>query len=508
MLELRSGEHALLRYAHSGLHVLETGTVEAGHIGLSVTADNLPFCSDHELALMRHLVYDAAFIKDIGRERNGLLYCTSSLGRLTNPVRAAVPDLSFAAPESKPPVEIEASREPLLEPGPAGIVFSAKGVSGEVNPALLAQLDDPPMQFTGLLYDRQRKTVLPAAGHPDTLLAEEVLAQNVVQRGGTVYQPLCSDQYPVCVIAQEPIGAATGYRKGFVVACAAGGALLGMFLSSTLILSLRRQWSFEQKLRRAIRARKLFCVYQPIVAFDTNTVVGAEALARWTNEAGEPISPEMFIPVAEAKGFVGDVTRLLLEQVVGDLKRFLGRPGFRVSMNIASQDLADPAFFTHLARLMKESQIDPASLAFELTERSRTDEDFAKRGIAKLRAAGHAVYIDDFGTGYSSLGYLHDLSVDAVKVDRVFTQTIGTDSMIGVVLPQILFMASRLGLTVVVEGVETEIQADYFRQQASGILGQGYLLGKPAPAAVFKELFEMRTGENSRQNSFVNSMYR
>jgi sensor c-di-GMP phosphodiesterase-like protein len=102
---------------------------------------------------------------------------------------------------------------------------------------------------------------------------------------------------------------------------------------------------------------------------------------------------------------------------------------------------------------------------------------------------GHPVYIDDFGTGYSSLAYLHDLKISAIKIDRAFTSTVGTEALTASVVPQILQIASGLNLLVVVEGIETERQARYFRTARTGIRGQGWLFGKPVPAAHFKRLF-------------------
>lgn len=103
------------------------------------------------------------------------------------------------------------------------------------------------------------------------------------------------------------------------------------------------------------------------------------------------------------------------------------------------------------------------------------------------------VYIDDFGTGYSSLSYLHRLAVDAIKIDRSFTQTVGTEAVTASVVPQILAMAAQLELMVVVEGVETAEQMEYFRAAGPGLLGQGWFFGKPVPAAQLRERLSERT---------------
>ncbi len=108
--------------------------------------------------------------------------------------------------------------------------------------------------------------------------------------------------------------------------------------------------------------------------------------------------------------------------------------------------------------------------------------------LRSLRQQGHSVHIDDFGTGYSSLAYLNDLSVDAIKIDKAFTQAIGTEAVTVAILPQILAMAEALDLEVIVEGIETAEQADYFRANGQKYLGQGWLFGYPVPVGEFRGL--------------------
>jgi sensor c-di-GMP phosphodiesterase-like protein len=105
-----------------------------------------------------------------------------------------------------------------------------------------------------------------------------------------------------------------------------------------------------------------------------------------------------------------------------------------------------------------------------------------------LRQNGHSVHIDDFGTGYSSLAYLHDLSVDAIKIDKAFTQAVGTEAVTVAILPQILALAAALNLRVIVEGVETEEQSSYFADGDNSILAQGWLFGRAVPASEFRSL--------------------
>jgi sensor c-di-GMP phosphodiesterase-like protein len=136
------------------------------------------------------------------------------------------------------------------------------------------------------------------------------------------------------------------------------------------------------------------------------------------------------------------------------------------------------------------------SLGIEITEGYTARLQVATDAILRLWQMGHSVYIDDFGTGYSSLAYLHDLSVDGIKIDRAFTKAIGTESVTVSIIPQILAMAAALKLQVTVEGIETAEQADYFAASELPILAQGWHFGRPVPAAEFHQL--LRTEDQGK----------
>jgi sensor c-di-GMP phosphodiesterase-like protein len=214
--------------------------------------------------------------------------------------------------------------------------------------------------------------------------------------------------------------------------------------------------------------------------------VGAEALARWTDEDGKPVGPDVFIKIAEARGFIGEITELVVRHVLKELGELLrSRPDFHVSVNVTAADLSDPKFLPMLDQALNRAEVPARSLAIEITEASTAQQEVAMEAIRQLRRRGHSVHIDDFGTGYSSLSYLHALSVDTIKIDRSFTQAVGTQAMVLGILPQILAMAEALNLGVVVEGIETCEQAEYFAATRQLVLAQGWLFGHPVPASDF-----------------------
>jgi sensor c-di-GMP phosphodiesterase-like protein len=271
--------------------------------------------------------------------------------------------------------------------------------------------------------------------------------------------------------------------------CIALGGLSGALFGLVLCMLYRRNKSVEQQLRRAIRKDKLRVFYQPEVDLRSERIVGAEALVRWTDEDGVVVGPDVFVRIAEQRGFVGEITRLVLRHALRDFGETLRKNSdFRLSINVAAADLTDPEFLPLLDRSLGSMEVPPRALAIEITESSTARRETAIETIHSLRRRGHSVHIDDFGTGYSSLSYLHELSVDAIKIDKTFTQAIGTESVVVTILPQILSMAEALGLEVIVEGIETTVQAEYFTAFAQPILAQGWLFGRPVPADSFLRL--------------------
>jgi sensor c-di-GMP phosphodiesterase-like protein len=244
-----------------------------------------------------------------------------------------------------------------------------------------------------------------------------------------------------------------------------------------------------QQLRWAIARDKLQVVYQPIVSLGTGRIVGAEALARWNDEDGNAVGPDIFVKIAEEHGFVGAITKMVVRPALRAFAETLrNHPDFHLSVNVTAADLADPGFLPMLDDSLKRAKVKSNSLVIEITERSTANSEEAMETIRNLRRRGHSIHIDDFGTGYSNLDKLLYLYADAIKIDKAFTRVIGTESVAVAILPQILAMANSLSLEVVVEGIETGRQAGYFSPATQRIYGQGWFYGRPVTAEEFHRL--------------------
>jgi diguanylate cyclase (GGDEF)-like protein len=233
------------------------------------------------------------------------------------------------------------------------------------------------------------------------------------------------------------------------------------------------------ELRSAVRAQGLDIDYQPIVDLRSGQVVAMEALARWTNEAGERVPPDVFIPVAEETGLIGELGRAILSGAVRQAAgwQHLGPIGVRV--NASAHELRSLTYVDQVLTTLDEADLAPGLLGIEITESMFVDDDKTTQDtLTRLRDAGVSLLIDDFGTGYSSLSYLQRFPVvDVLKIDRSF---LGEGTRGEAVVQAVIGLGRAFGLQVCAEGVETPEQHDRVVELGCDF-AQGYLLGRPVP---------------------------
>jgi sensor c-di-GMP phosphodiesterase-like protein len=448
----------------------------------AVDASPSSSCSDGEVKYLRALIFQSNSLKDAGQMRgDGQIECSADMGRVRHPWPQTKPD--FVLPDG---AAIYTKLTPYLDNNFVAVTVE-RGHSFVVLTPVARLNIQAPLHSTRTILGTPAKTdggAKPGGPHPAD--PRILTTQGIYRENDNLYATHCSASDFICDTAYTSVSevvAANRMRfRGCIALCGLIGACIG-FISSMIY---RRNKSPEQQLRRAIRRDQLRMVYQPIVDLASGRIEGAEALVRWTDEEGHAIGPDIFVRVAEREGFVGELTRLVVRHVLRELGPMLrSHPDFRVSINVASDDLADPGFPDFLATSLAQAGVVPQSLVIEITEGSTVGFAVATRAIHALRERGHSVHIDDFGTGYSSLSYLQNLAVDAIKIDQSFTRSIGTGSVTTAILPQILAMADALHLHVIVEGVETEQQAEYFAAPRQPVQAQGWLFGRPVPAEDF-----------------------
>ncbi len=235
----------------------------------------------------------------------------------------------------------------------------------------------------------------------------------------------------------------------------------------------------EQDLREAIENGSLDVLYQVIVNASGETVVGVEALARWTHPARGVISPAEFIPIAEHSGLIIDLGRYVLRRACLDGKAW---PGLTVAVNVSPLQFRQIDFFSTVERVVSETGFDPKRLELELTESTLIGNvESAEAAMKRIKAFGVRLALDDFGTGYSSLQYLRRFPFDKLKIDRSFVQSIEKAADAAAIVHAVVSLGRGLGMKVTAEGVETPDQHLFLR--AAGVhFMQGYRFGKPMAA--------------------------
>jgi diguanylate cyclase (GGDEF)-like protein/PAS domain S-box-containing protein len=235
----------------------------------------------------------------------------------------------------------------------------------------------------------------------------------------------------------------------------------------------------ETDLHRALERHQLFLRYQPVVELTTGRLIGAEALVRWQHPQRGLLTPEQFLPAAEASGLVVAIGREMLDLAAGALAAVPVEALPSINVNISPRELAQRDLVDRIREELGDNGVDARRLCIEITENAVLDElDIAIETLDAIRELGVRLAIDDFGTGYSSLSYLRRLPVDTVKIDRTFTTELNTDSNDMTIVAGIIGLARGLGLQVVAEGVETERQAEILVELGCA-QGQGFLFSPP-----------------------------
>ncbi len=443
-----------------------------------------PFCSGAEIAYFRAAIFRSEYLKDAGHIRSGKIDCSATAGSLPEPLGPFKPhsrqDDGIIAYSNLVPISDPSVKRAALQLGSFYVVLDSN-------------LPPSPGPVTLRLSPSRQGAASEQSSLPERKAPNEdepnLSADSSGRAGNTLYSTRCSALHFNCVTASTTV--AQALHDGIVTLSLStfAGGILGILFGLACAVVYEYNRDLPQQLRRAIKRNELEVVYQPIVDLPTRRIVGAEALARWTDEEGNEVSPDIFVRIAESLGFVGGITKLVLRRALQDFESaFRTHAKFRLSLNVAGADLVDPKFLPMLEESLKRANVKPEKVVIEITERSATTGDAAMDTIRCLSRNKHSIHIDDFGTGQSNLDKLMYLFADTIKIDRTFTKVIGTDSVTIAILAPILAMARSLSLEVIVEGIETEYQADYFFRTKQKLYGQGWLYGHPVSAEEFHAL--------------------
>ena len=243
---------------------------------------------------------------------------------------------------------------------------------------------------------------------------------------------------------------------------------------------IRSHGVIEQALQNADFEQEMSLAFQPIVDIRTGRAVAFEALARWHSPTLGWVGPDLFIPVAERAGLIRNLTKVLLGKALTAAACWPEQ--LRIAFNLSTHDLCSAESVVQLIALINRSGVPPRRIDFEITETS-VSHDFAQAhaAVRTFKALGVGISLDDFGTGFSSLSHVHRLPLDKLKVDRSFVTDINDNPASLKIVKSLTALSADMGLTCVIEGVETEAQLRTLRDLGCTMI-QGYLIARPMPA--------------------------
>lgn len=262
------------------------------------------------------------------------------------------------------------------------------------------------------------------------------------------------------------------------------------FFDPSLLDTPFQKIQLEHDLHLALERHELEMFYQPQIDIKTKMIIGAEALMRWNHPQRGFLGAAEFLPFAEESGLIIPISDWMLEAICNDFLAWkeIGGEQLCLSLNVSPQYLDRGDFFDKLQSALARHKIPPSQMEVEVTENiCIRNPQTAIDQLDKLCQLGVSVAIDDFGTGYSSLSYLHRFPIHTIKIDRSFVMEIREPNMQFPVVLAIVAIAKGLGLNLVAEGVETEVQARYLADAGCRIM-QGYLYHQPMSHARLLEL--------------------
>jgi diguanylate cyclase (GGDEF)-like protein len=261
-----------------------------------------------------------------------------------------------------------------------------------------------------------------------------------------------------------------------------------------------------KNIQKAVDRKEFYIEYQPQYDSRTDKIFGAEALLRWRHPEFGLVSPHEFIPIAEKNGMIIPLGEWVFDEVFSyhnSLESALDQE-IRISINLSGRQLFEKQFTQYLANILSESGIDPHLLELEITENCIfSDLEHTVSILKEIKSLGVRLAIDDFGTGYSSLGYLERLPVDTIKIDNSFVHKITSPDVHLPILTGIISIATEMGLDVIAEGVETQMQLAYLKSYGCNLI-QGYYFN---PAFSERKLFETVKDQDEYSLQSVLALY-
>lgn len=462
------GEQQQYRFANDFLKLVNSMSVETTNNLATLNADSSSaFCGEDKMRIMRQILFKSRHAKEIGFYQNNQQICNTSFGLLDTPVIISKPDVIAKAAHE---VWINQSSD-LFEKDYPVYVVKSKNYHVVLDPLDVIAQDTPEFLWQWIYKDNNQIVELFGKAK---LFSTYYRAKTSVENMPVVE---CTADSTYCIATLDKLSRHISLTLLICLAVGVVIALIAFYWLGNIFIN--HYYSTELRIKRGIKNKLFFPVFQPIVDLESGEIVGCEVLARFKDEIGS-LYPDEFIPIVLKTNTTISFTRGIFKAAMSSLVKQHELPvGFKVNFNIFPNDLSIENF----NRLIKNKAMFSSrfQLCFEITEDEPFKNEVAQSALRKLKESGAEIAIDDFGTGYSNLTQLQSIPFDYLKVDKGFCVGLERSAFRASLIPQIVKIADSLDVPVVAEGVETKTQRRILLKEGVK-LAQGFLFSKPVSA--------------------------
>ncbi|WP_260627845.1 cyclic di-GMP phosphodiesterase [Serratia liquefaciens] len=418
------------------------------------------------------ITYQAAFhsgVRTFMLVKNGFAYCSSATGEMMLALKNIYPEID---PHQSLDLKLQQGT-PLVPGKPAVAVWLRQ--PGKEDTGVLATLDIALMPYQLFTSRPERAPAIAIILGDRALTSFSPNLMPVNQLPNEKADRISIAGTPMTILFYNQKLTPNDIRLTLM-----GSLVLSLMIGVLCYYMLLLRQSPERALMRGIKRNEFFIEYQPVFHTQSGTIGGLEALIRWQHPIEGRIPPDLFIPYAESEGLIVPLTRHLFRLIAEDAPKLATAlpQGAKLGLNISPSHLSAPSFHHDVYELLAQLPGDYFTLVFEITERGMVEEGNALAEFDWLHQQGIEIAIDDFGTGHSALIYLERFSMDYLKIDRGFVNSIGQDTVTAPVLDAVISLAKKLKMQTVAEGVETAEQVSFLQEQDVNFM-QGYYYSRP-----------------------------
>ncbi len=418
------------------------------------------------------ITYQAAFhsgVRTFMLVKNGFAYCSSATGEMMLALKNIYPEID---PHQSLDLKLQQGT-PLVPGKPAVAVWLRQ--PGKEDTGVLATLDIALMPYQLFTSRPERAPAIAIILGDRALTSFSPNLMPVNQLPNEKADRISIAGTPMTILFYNQKLTPNDIRLTLM-----GSLVLSLMIGVLCYYMLLLRQSPERALMRGIKRNEFFIEYQPVFHTQRGTIGGLEALIRWQHPIEGRIPPDLFIPYAESEGLIVPLTRHLFRLIAEDAPKLATAlpQGAKLGLNISPSHLSAPSFHHDVYELLAQLPGDYFTLVFEITERGMVEEGNALAEFDWLHQQGIEIAIDDFGTGHSALIYLERFSMDYLKIDRGFVNSIGQDTVTAPVLDAVISLAKKLKMQTVAEGVETAEQVSFLQEQDVNFM-QGYYYSRP-----------------------------